>query len=109
MEERADVQTPDGDPRVYRWLRLRNDMQVMLVSDPSCEYAAAAMDVGVGSSSEPEQLPGLAHFVEHMLFLGTTKYPREDEYTSFLEMHGGEDAFINIKYMIPTYESCVLN
>jgi len=25
------------------------------------------------------------------------------------EKHGGEDAFINIKYMIPTYESCVLN
>jgi hypothetical protein len=25
------------------------------------------------------------------------------------EMNGGEDAFINIKYMIPTYESCVLN
>jgi hypothetical protein len=25
------------------------------------------------------------------------------------ELHGGEDAFINIKYMIPTYESCVLN
>ena len=26
-----------------------------------------------------------------------------------LELHGGEDAFINIKYMVPTYESCVLN
>ena len=26
-----------------------------------------------------------------------------------LERHGGPDAFINIKYMIPTYESCVLN
>ena len=25
------------------------------------------------------------------------------------ESHGGEDAFINIKYMVPTYESCVLN
>lgn len=25
------------------------------------------------------------------------------------ETHGGEDAFINIKYMIPCYESCVLN
>ena len=24
------------------------------------------------------------------------------------ETHGGEDAFINIKYMIPVYESCVL-
>lgn len=25
------------------------------------------------------------------------------------ERHGGEDAFINIKYMVPTYESCMLN
>ncbi|XP_051892377.1 parkin coregulated gene protein isoform X2 [Pristis pectinata] len=25
------------------------------------------------------------------------------------ERFGGEDAFINIKYMVPTYESCVLN
>ena len=25
------------------------------------------------------------------------------------EQHGGDDAFINIKYMVPTYESCVLN
>lgn len=25
------------------------------------------------------------------------------------EQNGGEDAFINIKYMIPVYESCVLN
>jgi len=26
-----------------------------------------------------------------------------------LERHGGEDSFINIKYMVPTYESSVLN
>ena len=35
-----------------------------------------------------------------------------DMITQTLEMfetHGGDDAFINIKYMIPTYESCVLN
>ena len=25
------------------------------------------------------------------------------------ERYGGEDAFINIKYMVPTYESCMLN
>lgn len=25
------------------------------------------------------------------------------------ERHGGDDAFINIKYMVPTYESCMLN
>jgi hypothetical protein len=31
------------------------------------------------------------------------------ETLELLEQTGGEDAFINIKYMIPTYESCVLN
>lgn len=31
------------------------------------------------------------------------------ETLELFEMHGGDDAFINIKYMIPTYESCVLN
>lgn len=30
------------------------------------------------------------------------------ETLELFELHGGEDAFINIKYMIPTYESCVL-
>jgi hypothetical protein len=31
------------------------------------------------------------------------------ETLELLEKYGGEDAFINIKYMIPTYESCVLS
>jgi hypothetical protein len=31
-----------------------------------------------------------------------------DETLELFEMHGGEDAFINLKYMIPTYESKVL-
>ena len=49
----------------------------MLVSDPACDHAAAAMDVSVGSASDPEELPGLAHFLEHMLFLGTEKCVKE--------------------------------
>lgn len=32
-----------------------------------------------------------------------------NEALEVFEIHGGEDAFINIKYMIPTYESCVLS
>jgi hypothetical protein len=31
------------------------------------------------------------------------------ETLEILEQYGGEDAFINIKYMVPTYESCMLN
>lgn len=42
-----------------------------------------------GSLSDPDELPGLAHFCEHMLFLGTEKYPCENEYNKFLSEHGG--------------------
>lgn len=90
LERFEDIEKSASDQRAYRWLRLSNTMQVMLVSDPSCDYAAAAMDVGIGSASDPEDLPGLAHFLEHMLFLGTEKYPAEHEYTAYLEEHGGE-------------------
>ncbi|XP_048391650.1 parkin coregulated gene protein-like isoform X3 [Chiloscyllium punctatum] len=31
------------------------------------------------------------------------------ETLEIFELYGGEDAFINIKYMIPTYESCIYN
>ena len=47
------------------------------------------MNVHVGASSDPESIPGLAHFNEHMLFLGTEKYPEEDSFETFLSTNGG--------------------
>ena len=47
------------------------------------------MDVAVGHMVDPPALPGLAHFCEHMLFLGTEKYPDENEYSKYLSQHGG--------------------
>ena len=47
------------------------------------------MDVRVGHLSDPDNLPGLAHFLEHMLFMGTEKYPDENEYNTYLSSHGG--------------------
>jgi insulysin len=43
-------------------------MEVILISDPDSEKAAAAMDMRVGAFSDPDDVPGLAHFLEHMLF-----------------------------------------
>lgn len=42
-----------------------------------------------GSLSDPVNIAGLAHFCEHMLFLGTKKYPKENEYSQFLSEHAG--------------------
>ncbi|KAF3454806.1 hypothetical protein FNV43_RR05254 [Rhamnella rubrinervis] len=51
--------------------------------------AAAAMCVGIGSFSDPCEAQGLAHFLEHMLFMGSTDFPDENEYDSYLSKHGG--------------------
>ena len=78
-----------NDSREYRHLRLPNNMDVLLISDPSSDKAAASLDVYVGSYQNPQDRAGLVHFLEHMLFLGTEKYPEPGEYQSFISEHGG--------------------
>lgn len=84
-----DVIKSDNDTRDYRYLVLPNQLRVLLVSDPNTERSAAALDVNVGSGQDPLQYQGLAHFLEHMLFLGTEKYPEAGEYQAFISSHGG--------------------
>ncbi|XP_062171748.1 nardilysin-like [Alnus glutinosa] len=58
-------------------------------SSSQTKKAAAAMCVGMGSFSDPFEAQGLAHFLEHMLFMGSTEFPDENEYDSYLSKHGG--------------------
>uniref|UniRef100_A0A671KD75 Nardilysin-like n=1 Tax=Sinocyclocheilus anshuiensis TaxID=1608454 RepID=A0A671KD75_9TELE len=55
------------------------------------KQSAAALCIGVGSFSDPNDLPGLAHFLEHMVFMGSEKYPSENGFDAFLKKHGGSD------------------
>ena len=78
-----------NDTREYKSIVLANNLEVMLVSDPTVEKSAAALSVAVGSYQEPEEFGGIAHYLEHMLFLGTKSYPKVSEYDEFITQNGG--------------------
>lgn len=89
-----DNLTPIHSKTERRSITLPNNVQVLLISNPDRSKASAALDVKVGSLAEPEKFPGLAHFLEHLLFLGTGKYPEVDGYKKHIEkFQGSHNAF----------------
>uniref|UniRef100_A0A673G1H8 Insulin-degrading enzyme n=1 Tax=Sinocyclocheilus rhinocerous TaxID=307959 RepID=A0A673G1H8_9TELE len=85
----SDIIRSPEDKREYRGLEFSNGLKAILTSDPTTDKSSAALDVHIGSLSDPKNISGLAHFCEHMLFLGTEKYPKENEYSQFLSEHAG--------------------
>ena len=85
----AKVVTSPNDQRRYDLIALENGLEVMLVSDPTVEKSAAALSVGIGAASDPEDYPGMAHYLEHMLFMGSAQYPEPDGFMAFTAEHGG--------------------
>ncbi|KKO46008.1 hypothetical protein WG68_07940 [Arsukibacterium ikkense] len=85
-----------NDQRQYQAITLANQLQVVLVSDPTAEKSSAALSVDVGWLNDPKSQQGLAHFLEHMLFMGTERYPDPDGFMKFMDQHGGSrNAFTN--------------
>ena len=67
--------------------------------------AACSIVVGAGSVSDPPHCAGCAHFLEHLLFMGSEKYPDENEYSSYVSKYGGHDnAFTEWEYTIYNVE-----
>ena len=100
----VEVEKSLNDDRSYRYLTLSNGLRVLLISDPTTEKSACCCDVRIGSFADDPSFQGLAHFLEHMLFLGTEvgsilellmmitmmqSYPEENTYSSYLNTHEG--------------------
>ncbi|WP_144395034.1 insulinase family protein [Pleionea sediminis] len=85
----AQINKSPNDERAYEYFVLDNGLRALVISDPSTDKSAAALDVHVGHMADPKDRLGLAHYLEHMLFLGTQKYPEVGEYSEFIKKHGG--------------------
>ncbi|KAL8667886.1 MAG: hypothetical protein Q9202_000351 [Teloschistes flavicans] len=83
------LEKPALDDRSYRVVRLPNRLEALLVHDPDTDKASASVNVNVGSFSDADDMPGMAHAVEHLLFMGTEKYPVENDYSQYLSANSG--------------------
>ncbi|KAG8080044.1 hypothetical protein GUJ93_ZPchr0007g4342 [Zizania palustris] len=95
----VEITKPRNDKRGYRRVVLSNALECLLISDPDTDKAAASMNVSVGYFCDPDGLEGLAHFLEHMLFYASEKYPVEDSYSKYIAEHGGStNAFTSCEH-----------
>jgi coenzyme PQQ biosynthesis probable peptidase PqqF len=69
---------------------LANGLRVTLRHAPDLKRAAAALRVAAGSHDVPLAWPGLAHFLEHLLFLGTERFPTGEGLMAYVQRHGGQ-------------------
>ncbi|CAI8809677.1 pyrroloquinoline quinone biosynthesis protein PqqF [Pseudomonas sp. IT-P260] len=69
---------------------LANGLRVTLRQVPGLKRSAAALRVAAGSHDVPLEWPGLAHFLEHLLFLGTERFPASQALMAYVQSHGGQ-------------------
>lgn len=71
-------------------LQLANGLPVRLLHLPDAQRASAFIRVAAGSHDAPLQYPGLAHFLEHLLFLGSRHFSVQEGLMAFVRACGGE-------------------
>lgn len=75
---------------------LRNGVRLILVPNSGVNSIATSVMVGVGSRYETPAINGISHFLEHMVFKGTKKYPTTDD-VNVIERQGGlQNAYTDV-------------
>ncbi len=69
---------------------LNNGLSLSVRHEPRLKRCAAVLRVAAGSHDVPAAWPGLAHFLEHLLFLGTERFPAQDNLMAYVQRHGGQ-------------------
>ncbi|NHB87862.1 pitrilysin [Photorhabdus tasmaniensis] len=83
------IHKSENDHRQYQGIKLANNMTVLLVSDEKATKSLAAVSIPVGSMENPDSQLGLAHYLEHMVLMGSARYPQSGGLSEFLQKHGG--------------------
>lgn len=79
------------DKANYQAIRLANGMEVLLISDSDANKSLFSIGLPIGSMEDPESQQGLAHYLEHMILMGSKNYPETNSLDGFLSKNGGRN------------------
>ena len=77
---------------------LGNGLQVLVIPDHRTPVVTQMIWYKVGSADETPGKSGLAHFLEHLMFKGTSKHPAGEFSETVLRVGGNENAFTSTDY-----------
>lgn len=80
-------------PLKFHHKQLSNGLDIIAEVNPDSHSFAAGLFVKTGSRDEDASIVGVSHFLEHMMFKGSTKYGWEDVNRIFDEMGARYNAF----------------
>lgn len=83
------IKKSPNDNRDYVFEKLKNGCEIMAIYSPTVSFSIASLLVQVGTYNDPDNYEGLAHFLEHMIFMGTEKYPNRNHFFDYIAKHGG--------------------
>ena len=86
--EQNNIIKSHNDKNIYYTNTLSNGLKYIIITDPDSKTGAVSLNIDIGSSYEPNEISGLAHFLEHTLFLGTEKYPT-NSFDDFISKNSG--------------------
>src|SRR3989344_8897900 len=91
----------------YKKSVLPNGVRLLLIPMDGVNSAATSVMVGVGSRFEKPEINGISHFLEHMVFKGTKKYPTTEDVNTIERAGGLQNAYTDID--ITNYHSKALS
>jgi insulysin len=84
-----DIDLPINDKRECRGIILENGINIVLISDSKIKKSSCSVAVHAGYLEDTFE--GTAHFLEHLLFMGSKKFPEQNMYHSYIQNNGGID------------------
>lgn len=86
---KTTINKSPNDKAIYQGIKLANGMIVLLISDDKANKSLMATALPIGSMEDPLEQQGLAHYLEHMILMGSKNYPETNSLEQFLNKNGG--------------------